>query len=417
MLKFSRVALGAALALSVAGGAITAVPAIAKEKKEEQPKPPKLSKPVAAALSDAQKALSANDFATALAKVKEAEAVEKRTADDAYMTNAIKLNIAATSKDNRLAEEAIDGMLASGKVSAEEKPKFLRNLGALALQRGDTAKATSAYEQLVQAAPNDPEAIVQLAEIYQRSKQTPKAIATLRQAIDAAKAAGQTVPENWYKRALALAYDAKLPAETQAASLALVSAYPTASNWRDSLIIFRDSAGFDDQGNLDVMRLMRAAGALNGERDYAEYAETANTRGLPGEAKAVLDEGKAKGMLTASKAWVKDLTALVEPKVARDKASLPPLEKEARAGGTAKLAMSVADGYLGHANYAKAAEMYQLALQKGGVDAATVNTRLGIALALAGRKAEAEAAFKAVQGGARQQLAQYWLAWLSTRTA
>jgi hypothetical protein len=54
--------------------------------------------------------------------------------------------------------------------------------------------------------------------------------------------------------------------------------------------------------------------------------------------------------------------------------------------------------------------MYRIALQKGG-DPAVVNTRLGIALARAGQKAEADAAFKAVPAGTRGQLAQLWMAW------
>jgi hypothetical protein len=53
-------------------------------------------------------------------------------------------------------------------------------------------------------------------------------------------------------------------------------------------------------------------------------------------------------------------------------------------------------------------------LQKGSVDANVVNTRLGIALAMAGHKAEAETAFKAV-GGARAEVANFWLIWLGQR--
>jgi predicted Zn-dependent protease len=74
----------------------------------------------------------------------------------------------------------------------------------------------------------------------------------------------------------------------------------------------------------------------------------------------------------------------------------------------------VAEGYYGHGEYAKAAEFYRLALQKGSVDANLVNTRLGMALAQAGRKAEAETALKAVTGP-RADLAGLWLLWLNQR--
>ena len=73
--------------------------------------------------------------------------------------------------------------------------------------------------------------------------------------------------------------------------------------------------------------------------------------------------------------------------------------------------------YYGYGQYAEAAELYRAALQKGGEDAGLVNVRLGAALALAGQRAEAEAAFRAVTGGDRAELAQLWLLWLSSTRA
>jgi hypothetical protein len=78
--------------------------------------------------------------------------------------------------------------------------------------------------------------------------------------------------------------------------------------------------------------------------------------------------------------------------------------------------LRVADSLYGYGQYAEAAELYRAALQKGGVDANLANTRLGEALALAGQRAQAEAAFHAVTGP-RAELAQYWLLWLSSRPA
>ena len=76
--------------------------------------------------------------------------------------------------------------------------------------------------------------------------------------------------------------------------------------------------------------------------------------------------------------------------------------------------MRLGDAYFGYREFAPAIELYRAALQKGGQDANLVNTRLGAALALAGQRAEAEAAFRAVTGP-RAELAQFWLLWLSTR--
>ena len=155
----------------------------------------------------------------------------------------------------------------------------------------------------------------------------------MSKAIEASTAKGVTASEDIYRRRLAIAYDAKLSAESLVAAKAMVAAYPNPINWRDALTIFRDSNKLDDQTSLDVLRLMQTVGSLNGERDFAEYAETAVNRGLPGEARLALDDGIAKGMLTPTKQFVKEISAVVNPKLAGDKASLPGLAKDAAKSG------------------------------------------------------------------------------------
>jgi len=81
-------------------------------------------------------------------------------------------------------------------------------------------------------------------------------------------------------------------------------------------------------------------------------------------------------------------------------------------GTNARLALATGDAFYGFANYAKAAELYKKAQGAANVDAATVNLRLGAALAMAGDKAAAAEAFNAVQGGPRGALAKYWLAFI-----
>ncbi len=414
----------AILATLLASGVAT--PGMAQKGK---PAASKMSKPVQSLLAqaqplliEAQTAQQAGDNATAAAKaaqalpfIDQADALPEKSGDDALVISQLRLNAGILSKDNAQIEKALDAGLASGKLSAEDEAKYIRNIGAMALQRNDYAKATAQFELLLQKTPNDAALMVEVAELQRRQKQNAKAVATLQQAIKVKEAGGTKAEESWYRRALAIAYDSKLPAETTSTSEALVKAYPNATNWRDVLIIFRDTGKWDDQGNLDILRLMRANTALAGERDYAEYAETAATRGLPGEANAVLDEGISRGALQAGKPVVKELKAATAPKVASDKAALPGLEKEAAASKTGKAAASTADAWLGYGNYAKAAELYQMALKKGGVDANAVNTRLGFALAKSGNKAGAEAAFKAVTGAPRDQLSRYWQIWLANQ--
>ena len=408
MKKISSFGLGVALALGTAGGAaIVAAPAIAKEKAPTY----KLTKEVQAALAEAQKLQQAGDLNGAAVKANEGVAAAK-SGDDKFVAGQIMYGVAQARKDQAGLEQGTRLMLDSGKAPADLKRQLMQNLAVFAVQKKDYPGALKQFQALNTAYPNDPDITVSLAEMYQANKMTPQAVQTLQQAIDAKKATGQPVPESWYQRMLAVAYDAKRADLAVPASMSLISAYPSASNWRDSLIIFRDSARLDEQANLDLMRLMRAAGALKGESDYYEYANLAYLKGFPGEAQAVINEGIAARQLNPGKPTFAELSRLSSAKVAADKASLPKLSTQAKAGANGKLALATGDAYLGYGEYAKAAELYQVALAKGGIDANTANTRLGIAQGRAGNKAAADAALAKVTGEPRASLAKYWQAWL-----
>jgi hypothetical protein len=60
--------------------------------------------------------------------------------------------------------------------------------------------------------------------------------------------------------------------------------------------------------------------------------------------------------------------------------------------------------------------MYRLGLTRVGEDPGLLNMRLGIALAQAGQRAEAETAFRAVTGSGTE-LAALWQVWLARRAA
>lgn len=418
MARASVLAVAAALAMGVAG------PAAAQ--KREKPAQVKLSKPVQSLLAQAQpliikaqEAQTAGDKAGAAAQatqalpfLDQALALPEATAQDKLTTSQLRLNVGILSSDNKLILSALESALATGLLPAEDQAKYLRNIGALSLQANDTAKAMAAFERLMQMTPGDTQLLIEMSELHRRSKQPDKAIAMLQQAIAAKEAGGTKAEESWYRRTLAIAYDSKLAPQITAASEALVKAYPNPTNWRDVLVIFRDTAKFDDQANLDILRLMRVNKALTGERDFAEFADTAMARGFPGEADAVLTEGVAVGALDASKPYVKELKGLVAPKVKADRASLPGLEKESRAAANGRAALGTGDALLGYGEYARAAEMYRVALAKGSVDADTVNTRLALALGKSGDKAGAKAALDAVKGASRAQLAKYYAIWL-----
>jgi tetratricopeptide (TPR) repeat protein len=405
MKAISRIALGMALALG--GSAIALTPAVAKkEKAEDENQTWTLSQGVQNNLAEAQKAMGSKDYATAGAKITAAAAAIKND-DDRFQVGAFKLNLGTVTNNQALQSEGIDLAVASGKGTTAQKKELLHNQGALAMQARNPAKAEQAFTQLVALDPSDGDNIVTLAAIKQQNGKSAEALTMINQAIAAKKTSGQPVPQDWYRRGLAIAFDSKSPGAVDM-SLALLQAYPNPDNWRDALMIYRQTNKIDPEANLDAMRLIRATHAMKGESDYYEYANTALQKGLPGEAKTVIDEGVAARAIDANRPIFADVRGVSGAKIAADKASLPRLEKQALAAPNGKLAAGTANAYLGYGEYPQAASLYRAALQKGGVDASEVQTRLGIALALSGDKAGAQQAFSQVTGP-RASLAKYWL--------
>jgi len=402
-----------AVALSVGGMAVVAVPpAMAlqrKEKKAEQ-KAPELSKAARAALAPAQEALGKSDFETARAKLTEADAVAQTT-DEKYFTAQLWYNLAQSTNDEALKKTAIDKMLASGGATPEQLPQLYGAQAQYAYNAKDYAKAETALTELTKLTPTNADNLIMLAEIKNVNKKPAEALQVIDQAVQAKKAAGQPVSEEWYKKGMSIAYGAKSPEVSKWGS-AWVAAYPSSESWRAVLQIFQENNQLDPQTSLDLYRLQRAAKALAGERDFYEYANTAYERGLPGEAVSVIDEGMATNMLNSGNKAAVEVKGLAAEKVSSDKAQLAALDTSARKAANGKAAAGTGDAYLGYGEWAKAADLYKVALEKGQVDADQVNTRLGIALARQGQKDAAKAAFSQVKAGNRAAIAQYWTIWL-----
>ena len=199
-----------------------------------------------------------------------------------------------------------------------------------------------------------------------------------------------------------------------------ITAYPSAKNWRDVLILSGIQANalipLDEAQKVDIFRLMRATNSLADQTDYLQYADSVNRRGLPSEAQAVIKEGLAAGKIPAANTMAKGLLADASKNIAND-GPLSGLEKRAAAAPNGKLAAGTADAYLGQNNYAKSIELYRLALTKGGVDADDVNLHLGIALARSGDKVGATTAFSAVKASPKADVAGLWTTWLGAPAA
>jgi hypothetical protein len=424
MKSISRVAIAASLMAGVAGLAISA-PASAKEKKEAAAAPAlKLSKDVQGPASAAQTALGAKDYATATAQLATAQAAAK-TDDDRYIVAALQLQMEATKiQDARTANQPaneeglkapLDALIANPKTPATDLPKYNYQRGIMAVNAKDNAGAIAFFQRAQQLGYNDPNLSLQMVKLKMDAGDVAGGAAELEKSIDAQTAAGQKPSEDLYRYAIAKTNQKKMGPQTAGWIKRYVVAYPSSKTWRDGLVTYgmtqSSAVTLDKAQKVDLYRLMRATKALADQYDYENYAQWTYDMGLPYETKAVLTEGKANGKIPASSASANDLLRVANQAIATE-GSLAPVEAKAKSGANGRIALNTGDAYLGMGNYAKSIELYRVALEKGGVDADTVNTHLGIALANSGDKAGAKTAFAAVKGAPRADIASLWTIYL-----
>ena len=419
MKSVSRIALGVALVVGGASVVATAPADAQKKKKGEAAQPaaqgPALSKEERAALLPVQAAVTAKDWAGAQTALS-AAAAAVTSPGGRYFVGRFQLEIGLGTNNVAMQSQGMDNLLASGQVPVADQAPIYRNQAILASDAGNKAKAEAAFARVVELRPNDPEALISLAQVKSDLKKPAEAVQLISRAIEVQRATGQPVKESWYKYALKLAFDGRsnpaLREASQKLSRDLVTAYPTKENWRDSVLIFRDTNNLDAAADLDVLRFMRASGSLAGERDWYDLIDGLYKAGNFAEAKAVLDDGTAKRMIDPKKAAFAEMVRLTNARMAGDRASLGSEESKAMAAATGASALKIGDAFYGYGEHGKAIALYRAALTKGGIDANLVNTRLAMALLASGDRAGAETAFRSLTGP-RQNLGAFWLAWLT----
>lgn len=330
------------------------------------------------------------------------------TPDDRYIAGQLAVQLGGLAQDPVIQRKGILSMLDSGKIAPAEVSKFQFYVGSISYDLKDYPAARAAFTAAMAAGYREGDIEALLAESYIAENQVAQGLTVLSQAIDARRAAGTPAPQGWYRRGLGAAYKAKILDQTSAFSMALVRDYPNNDNWAGAITVLREVGGYANQESLDLMRLMDRTGSWSEGRDYVEYIQAADARRLPGEVVAVIDKGIAAGKLQMSDVFVSDNKALAAGRIAADKASLPALERDARAANaTGATVSAAADAFLSYGQAAKAVELYTIAVGKPGVDLPRAMTRLGIAQADTGDFAGAAATFAKVEGP-RKALAQLW---------
>ncbi|MGY4396116.1 hypothetical protein ACVWZA_001289 [Sphingomonas sp. UYAg733] len=435
MKKLSRVALAAVLIASTSSVAIVA-PAYAKKKEEAKPAGglvlSKEAREFAVKIDEAAKAReTATDKAQGDAAYLAALAANlpglegvAQSEDEKYIAQAYRFQYEALKLGNGGNEATLagplDALLANPKTPADSIGRYAFMRGNIAYNSKQYPVALSNYSRAKTAGytANDISLLIAKAKIL--GGDPAGGVADIEAAVAADKAAGKPVSEDLYTYAITALQKTGDNAATQRWTRNWLHAYGTPKNWRTAIYVFGfQGAGakrIDKKQRVDLFRLMRAANGLAGQEDYLEYAELAFSIGLGSETIAVIDEGKKNQKIPATSTSATGYRSDAVKQIATE-GSLTAQESKAKAAATGKVAADTGDFCLGQGNYAKAIEMYRLALSKGSVDADEVNTHLGIALAGTGDKAGAKGAFALVKTAPRSEIATLWTTWVDAPAA
>jgi hypothetical protein len=399
---------GLVMAVVMLGLATTGTQSIAAKVKDK-PSTMTMSEPFRLAVRQAQASLAAGDAAGAAPQI---AALQPSTPVETYIAAGLRMELASRRGDPQAQRKALNDILESKAVPEGQEPylRFLAGFYSYYLGVYDDAIAQVNYARKLGYTGVD--STMLLADATIKKGKPAEGLVLLEQAMEQMKAAGKPVPAAWFDRALAISYQSgnwNNVANWCERKLAL---YPSAENWRTCLANYLAAPNLDTQSQLDLYRLEAATGAIASERDYQSYAALAASAGFEAEAKSIIESGRKSGNLAPTETVTAGLLKGITPKAAKSIAALPAQVKKAAAASSGTAAMAVGDTYFSLGQYPQAATQYRLALSKGGVDAARVNSRLGIALARSGDLPGGRAALAQASSGPSTNVAGFWSVWI-----
>jgi hypothetical protein len=398
-MKHARHALRAlALAAALAAGATAA---------SAQALRPEVGKPLQAA----QELIKTGKYREALAKVREADAVGGKTADESFMVERMRIAAASGAGDVDTAAKSYEALAATGRVSGADKARMAESIAGGYYRAKDYAKAMQWSQRYFKEGGTNPAIRTLLIQSQYLSGDYAGAARELTAEIQAAEKSGTPPAQERLNLLLNAAVQLKDANTTVFALERLVTYYPKKEYWVDLLSRMQRKPGFSDRLVLDTYRLSLATGSMSSASDYMEMSQLALQAGHAAEAKQVVDKGFAANVLGqgAEAERHKRLRDLVAKKLDEEKAGRAEAEKEAAAAkdGNALVAIGFSMATGGEA--AKGIPLMQQGIAKGGLKRPEdARLHLGIAQVIAG-DAKAQATLRGVTGAdGTADLARLW---------
>ncbi|MDE2372267.1 MAG: hypothetical protein KGN16_25080 [Burkholderiales bacterium] len=323
---------------------------------------PEIGKP----LQQAAELLRAGKARAALARVAAADAVRGKTADEQLVIDRMRAAAAQRAGDTKEAVAALESVYARS--GAAEKGRIAEQVSAMYAQQRNNGKAAEWLSRAIEAG-NRGAGVQQLQGYLQAASGDYAGIA--REAGAAVAAAEQAGRAPAQADLLRLADAQQRLGRNDAVVVTLeklVSGYPKAEYWDALLDRLPRKRGFaSSRYALDVLRLRRATGTLTEADEYVQMAQMALQSNLTHEARDVLDEGYAKGVLgKGDDAPRQERLRALAAKEDGDVASLLALQlTAARRSDTGDALVRVGSAYAGHGEIDRGIALIEQGIARG----------------------------------------------------
>ena len=370
-------------------------------------------------LQAAQQMIKAGQYREALAKVREADAVGGKNANESYTIERMRIAAASGAGDMETAAKAYEAIAASGRASAADKARMAESIAGGFYRAKDYKRAMDWGNRYFKEGGSNPAIRTLLIQSQYLSGDFAGAARELTTEIQAAEKSGQTPAQDRLNLLFNAGAQMKDANTTVYALERLVMYYPKKEYWVDLLSRMQRKPTFSDRLALDAYRLSLATGSMTAAADFMEMSQLALQAGHPSEAKAVVDKGFASGALgTGNEAERhKRLRDLVTKKLEEAKANQAQAEKEAAAEKGGDALVTLGFEYVHAGNAQKGLQLMQQGIAKGNLKRQDdAKLHLAIAQIVAGDTAKAQSTLRTVGGSdGTADLARLWTLYTKQR--
>ena len=357
--------------------------------------------------------ISARNFPEALLAIRVAEGIADRTPYENYVIERVRAVAAFGAGDTPTATRSFEVIIASGRLPPAEQIRMVETLASMYFKAADYPKAVTWASRYIKDGGANPQMRMLLIRSLYFTDDCAGAAPQLRAILDAVEKTGSAPPQEDLQL-LASCYTKLNDGPGYAFALdKLLAYYPRKEYWADAIRRAETKPGFADILALDVLRLLQATGNLTTAAQYTAMAQLALKVGYPAEAKRVIDQGFAAGVLGAGADA--DLQRRLRDKAtkeaAEDEKLLVQNARDAAAAKDGTALVNVGFALVTAGQFDKGLMLMEQGMQKGEVKRQDdAKLHLAIAYLTAGQKAKAIQTLRTVQGSdGSADLARLWL--------